>query len=96
MSKDFKWLHYRGEVTLWAVRWYCRYGISYRELKEMLEDRGVDALVPCGHQTGRYNRLLPFANAQDKGGENLSRVWPAKKMVAFFNISLLSYDLGKV
>ena len=42
MSEDFKWRHYHGEVILWAVGWYCRYGISYRELKEMRKDRGVD------------------------------------------------------
>ncbi|MCL4156855.1 UNVERIFIED_CONTAM: hypothetical protein GTU68_010013 [Idotea baltica] len=42
MSNDFKWRHYRGEVILWAVRWYCRYGISYRDLEEMLCERGVD------------------------------------------------------
>jgi len=29
-------------VILWAVRWYCKYGISYRNLEEMLEERGVD------------------------------------------------------
>ncbi|HBX7834998.1 TPA: IS6 family transposase, partial [Klebsiella pneumoniae] len=23
-------------MILWAVRWYCKYGISYRELQEML------------------------------------------------------------
>lgn len=38
---DFKWRHFRGEVILWAVRWYCRYGVSYRELKEMMAERGV-------------------------------------------------------
>ncbi|HAP3149645.1 TPA: IS6 family transposase, partial [Escherichia coli] len=27
---------------LWAVRWYCKYGISYRELQEMLAERGVN------------------------------------------------------
>ncbi len=33
---DFKWRHFRGEMMiLWAVRWYCKYGISYRELEEM-------------------------------------------------------------
>ena len=42
MVNDFKWRHYRGEVILWAVRWYCRYRISYRELEEMLCERGVD------------------------------------------------------
>lgn len=39
---DFKWRHFRGEVILWAVRWYCKYGISYRELEEMMAERGVD------------------------------------------------------
>ncbi len=39
---DFKWRHFRGEIILWAVRWYCRYGISYRELEEMMKERGVD------------------------------------------------------
>lgn len=39
---DFKWRHFRGDVILWAVRWYCKYGISYRNLEEMLDERGVD------------------------------------------------------
>ncbi len=42
MNTDFKWRHYRGEVILWAVRWYCRYGVSYRDLEEMLRERGVN------------------------------------------------------
>ena len=37
----FKWRHFAGEIILWAVRWYCRYGISYRELEEMMGERGV-------------------------------------------------------
>ena len=42
MSSDFKWRHYQGEIVLWGVRWYCKYGISYRDLEEMLEERGVE------------------------------------------------------
>ena len=38
---DFKWRHFQGEIILWAVRWYCKYGISYRELEEMLAERGL-------------------------------------------------------
>src|SRR3546814_19588749 len=38
---DFKWRHFQGDVILWAVRWYCRYQISYRDLEEMLADRGI-------------------------------------------------------
>jgi IS6 family transposase len=34
--------HFHGESILWAVRWYCKYGISYRELQEMLAERGVN------------------------------------------------------
>lgn len=39
---DFRWRHFRGDIILWAARWYCKYGISYRNLEEMLEERGVD------------------------------------------------------
>lgn len=37
----FKHRHFEHEIILWAVRWYCKYGISYRELEEMLSERGV-------------------------------------------------------
>lgn len=37
----FKGRHFSGEVVLWAVRWYCRYGISYRDLEQMMAERGV-------------------------------------------------------
>ncbi len=33
MMNDFKGRHFTGDVVLWAVRWYCRYGISSRDLK---------------------------------------------------------------
>ncbi|CAI6330768.1 hypothetical protein MFOOBP_25460 [Escherichia coli] len=32
----------KRDIILWAVRWYCKYGISYRELQEMLAERGVN------------------------------------------------------
>ena len=38
---DFKGRHHKGEIILWAVRWYCKYGISYRDLETMLAERGV-------------------------------------------------------
>ena len=37
----FKGRHFEGEIVLWAVRWYCRYGISYRDLEQMMGERGV-------------------------------------------------------
>ena len=38
---DFKGRHFEGEIVLWAVRWYRRYGVSYRDLEQMMGDRGV-------------------------------------------------------
>ena len=38
---DFQWQHFRGEIILGRVRWFCQYGISYRELEEMMVERGV-------------------------------------------------------
>jgi len=40
---DFKWRHFQGEIILWA----CRYGISYRDLEQMMGERGV----PVDHST---------------------------------------------
>jgi len=36
----FKGRHFKYEIIIWAVRWYCKYGISYRDLEEMTEERG--------------------------------------------------------
>ncbi|KTQ46874.1 IS6 family transposase [Enterobacter cancerogenus] len=38
----FKGRHFQRDIILWAVRWYCKYGISYRELQEMLAERCVN------------------------------------------------------
>jgi transposase, IS6 family len=38
----FKHRHFKYDIIIWAVRWYCKYGISYRDLEEMLTERGVE------------------------------------------------------
>ena len=38
---DFKGSHFEREVILLGVRWYVAYPISYRQLEEMMEERGV-------------------------------------------------------
>ena len=37
----FKRRRFPIEVILVCVRWYCKYGISYRDLAEMMQERGV-------------------------------------------------------
>ena len=39
---DFKWRHFQGEIILGYVRWYCKYGISYHDLEEMMLERDVE------------------------------------------------------
>ena len=37
----FKWKHFVGEIILQTVRWYLKYPLSYRNLKEMMTERGI-------------------------------------------------------
>ncbi|MCP4486115.1 MAG: IS6 family transposase [Gammaproteobacteria bacterium] len=37
----FKWRHFTPEIILLCVRWYLRYRLSYRDLVEMMEERGL-------------------------------------------------------
>lgn len=38
----FKWRHYSSEIILLCVRWYLRYPLSYRNLEEMMSERGLE------------------------------------------------------
>jgi len=40
-QQPFKWRHFLPEVILLNVRWYCRYALSYRDLEEMMLERGI-------------------------------------------------------
>ena len=39
---DFKGSQFERDIILWAVRWYVAYPISYRQLEEMIAERGVE------------------------------------------------------
>jgi len=38
---SFKGVHFPKEVILYAVFFYVRYGVSYRDLEEIMDERGV-------------------------------------------------------
>ena len=38
---DFEGSQFEREIILWGVRWYVAYPISYRQLEEMMGERGV-------------------------------------------------------
>jgi IS6 family transposase len=64
---EFKWRHFEGGIILWAVRWYCRYGISYRDLEQMMGEHGE----PVDHST-IYRWVQKYAPEIEK---RLRRQW---------------------
>jgi putative transposase len=38
---SFKWRHFQKEMILMAVRWYVSYSLSYRDIEELMLERGV-------------------------------------------------------
>ncbi len=48
-ANPFKWRHFEGAIILLCVRWYLRYSLSYRDLEEMMGERGlqVDHTTIC-------------------------------------------------
>jgi transposase, IS6 family len=37
----FKWRHFQSDIILVCVRWYLRYSLSYRDLEEIMLERGL-------------------------------------------------------
>ena len=57
----FKGSQFEREIIMWAVRWYVAYPISYRQLEEMMGERGV----AVDHST--LNRwVIKYASAFEK------------------------------
>jgi transposase-like protein len=40
-SRLFKWRHFVPAIIIRCVRWYCRYSLSYREVEELAQERGL-------------------------------------------------------
>ncbi len=40
-TNPFKWRHFQAEIILLCGRWYLRYPLSYRDLEEMMLERGL-------------------------------------------------------
>jgi transposase, IS6 family len=58
---DFKWRHFEGAIILWAVRWYYRYGIGYRDLEQMMGKRSA-----CVDHSTIYRLAQKYAPQMEK------------------------------
>ncbi len=61
MENSFKWRHFAPEIILLCVRWYLRYALSYRDLVEMMNERGLSI-----HHTTIYRWVQEYAPEIDK------------------------------
>ena len=53
----FKWKHYQSDVIILCVRWYLKYALSYRDLSEIMQERGLF----LSHTT-IYRWVLQYSN----------------------------------
>jgi hypothetical protein len=47
----FKWRQFEPEVILLAVGWYLRFSLSYRDVEELLTERGLQITSWCGDRS---------------------------------------------
>jgi transposase, IS6 family len=60
-SDPFKWRHYQCEIILLCLRRYLRYALSYRDLEEMMNERGLSV-----DHTTIYRRVQAYAPKLEK------------------------------
>ncbi|HDT6579565.1 TPA: hypothetical protein QFT23_005869 [Bacillus cereus] len=76
----FKWKHYQPDIILLTVRWYLRYNLSFRDLVEMMEERGLSlahtTIMRWVHQYG------PELNERIRNMLGLKSLQTATKMIA--------------
>ncbi|WNN92097.1 IS6 family transposase [Gloeocapsopsis dulcis] len=58
---SFKWRHFQSGIILLCVRWYLRYRLSYRNLEEMMLERGLTV-----DHTTVYRWVQAYAPELDK------------------------------
>jgi hypothetical protein len=71
-DNPFKGSHFERDVILWGVRWYVAYPISYRQIEEMMGERGA----AVDHST-LHRWVLKYVVALDRCSWRASVPWAA-------------------
>ena len=66
----FKHRQFKKDIITWGVRWYCSYGVSYRELEAMMAERGA-----CVDHTTIYRWVIFYA---PKLSVKIKKYWKPK------------------
>ena len=75
LARVFKRLHYPFDVMLMCVRWYVAYGLSVRNLEEMMAERGIEVDHSTVHRWAI--KRVPQAHGKEVRGELTDRVQAA-------------------
>ena len=71
----FRGRHFAPELILTCVRWYCRYGVSYRDLEQMMAERGATI-----DHTTIYRWVQRYAPEMEK---RLRWRWPSPRSTSW-------------
>ncbi|MDB5837196.1 MAG: integrase [Caballeronia sp.] len=75
LARVFKRLHYPFETMLMCVRWYVAYGLSVRNLEEMMAERGIESIIrrcTVGHSNCCQSLKKSVPLPQAPGGPKLA------------------------
>ena len=62
MNNIFKWKHYQSKIITLCVRWYLKYPPSYRNLQEMMAERGLHL-----NHTTIYRWVIEYSPILNRG-----------------------------
>jgi len=68
----FKGRQFPGEVIVLCVRWYLRYSLSYKDVSEMVAERGIEVDASCiwrwvqAYGPELYKRCRPYLKPTNK------------------------------
>ena len=86
-KNPFKWRYFEKEIILLNVRWYLRYALSYRDLEEMMLERGggkgntIDSILRAKRDTKAGKRF--FRKALKSSHTSTPRVITVDKNPAY-------------
>jgi transposase-like protein len=84
-KSPFKWRHFEPTIILLCVRWYCRYSLSYRDLEEIMRERGLSV----DHTTvwGSANLKAVFRTVSNLSDKPLTSDLTKSFSVGFYSVS---------
>ena len=78
-SSAFAGFRFPREVIAVAVRWYLRYGLSYRDVEELLAERGPFHLVKLANDCVTKVRRRVIWEQQGRRGRKIDPAWANRR-----------------